>query len=153
MTCEKFTACNPSLIAEWIGRIPFEDWPQQLPLADGKIRPAMVTDLTWHDFRATTEALVNKLAWLCGGKASNRMLSVVMPGASIGTHADAMNPPWLTRAHVPLVTNTDAGFVIGGVWHHMEVGSAYRVDIRCQHEVRNEGKTPRIHLMFDVLGG
>lgn len=151
--CEKFTDCNPSAIVEWIGRIPFADWSQQMPLAEGKIRPAMVTDLNWYGFGEMTETMVNKLAWLCGGRVSNRMLSVVMPGASIGVHVDAMQPPWLTRVHVPLVTNTESGFIIGGVWYHLEVGSAYRVDIRERHSVENHGSTPRIHLMFDVLGG
>ena len=148
--CEKFADCDPSTVARWIGAIPFEEWPQQHRLEDGKIRPAMVTNLAWRGFGIETESLVEELVRKFEGQASRRMLSVVMPGASIEPHADPQDERFITRVHVPLVTNPEAVFVIEGVAYHLEVGSAYRVNINALHSVHNDGLTPRIHLMFDV---
>ena len=150
---ELLCSCDPSAVAAWIQAIPFEAWPQQTRLADGKIRPAMVTDLRWHGFGEATDALIEWLrpvVWM-GGIAFNRMLSVVMPGHSIDPHRDAQHERWITRVHVPLTTNPLASFVVEDVSHHLEVGWAYKVDTRKTHAVRNDGGTPRIHLMFDVM--
>lgn len=137
-------------LVRWIEGVEFSEWPQQHRLADGQIRPAMVTDLSWHGFGAMTEAVVSELMLgYPGCRARQRMLSVVMPGHSIDRHRDEQPPHWRTRVHVPLVTNPLATF--NG--EHMAAGRVYEVDTREMHEVRNGGLTPRIHLMFDVVEG
>lgn len=134
-------------LIEWITRISLSEWPQQ-----SRGVPAMVNDLAWHSFGAMTSGLVERVQCLHypGCISDNRMLSVVMPGDEIEPHRDRQRPPWLTRVHVPLVTNPHARFAIGGLIHWMGVGSAYAVDVTEEHYVTNQGDTPRIHFMFDV---
>lgn len=142
-------AVDVSHLTDWIILIPFEDWPQQHRLADGLIRPAMVTDLAWHGFGKITESLVQD----ClppGCAAFERMLSVVMPGHHIPPHVDRQNKRWRCRIHVPLLTNPQALFISDGKAYQLEVGKAYCIDTTKVHEVRNNGAGPRIHLIFDV---
>jgi len=141
-------------VIQWIGAIPFDCWPQQRRLADGLLRPAMVTDLAWGYFGQKTDELVSAATppALAHLQERNRILSVVMPGALIDQHTDELGVDWHTRIHVPLLTNQDAMFISGDVLHRMPVGFAYEIDTRERHAVWNAGTTPRVHLMFDLHG-
>lgn len=136
----------------WIAAIPLGEWPQQHRLADGQIRPAMVTDLTWNAFGDVTAELVRAATPQSLGplRERNRLLSVVMPGAVIDPHTDELGPDWVTRIHVPLLTNSDAMFITGDVVRRLQVGLAYEINTRERHAVWNAGSTPRVHLMFDL---
>lgn len=134
-------------LIRWIEGIEFTEWPQQARLADGKLRPAMVTDLDWHGFGAMTDGIV---ADVSGPKAYQRMLSVVMPGHEIEPHQDRQAPYWKHRVHVPLTSNPKALFIIEGEPWWMAPGIAFAVDTRRLHSVVNVGDTPRVHLMWDV---
>lgn len=137
-------------IVDWITAIPFEDWPQQTPIDDG-LRPAMVNDPEWHGFGAMVAPLVAELLeWFPGAKATNLLLTVIMPGHGIPTHTDTQPDHWVCRVHAPLTTNDVSRFVVGGKSHHMEVGKAYLVNTEPPHGVANDGDTPRVHFMFDV---
>lgn len=134
-------------LVEWITAIPFEEWPQQTRLEDGAIRPAMVQDQSWHGFgEMAAPYLIHTL-----GQPLHAILTVVMPGHSIPPHIDEQGPSWLCRVHIPLTTNDESQFIVGGEHHHMEVGNAYIVNTEVMHSVENNGGTPRIHLMFDVV--
>lgn len=147
-TVEEIGPVEVSGIVDWITGIPLTDWPQQ---SVGQLWPAMQTDLAWHGFGAKTDALVGELMGRFPGcVAEQRMLSVVMPGRQIDAHTDSQPPNWICRVHVPLQTNPQSQFVVGGKAHWMEVGRAYRVNTEAVHAVRNRGATPRIHLMWDV---
>lgn len=139
-------------LADWILAIPFEDWPQQRRLDDGKIRPSMVTDLEWHDFARRTDQTVSGIMHAHFGDylAYQRMLSVVMPGHSIAPHIDEQGKNWVCRVHVPLISNDRSFFIVEGRPQYFDPGFAYRVDTTKEHAVTNDGDTPRIHFMFDV---
>lgn len=168
-------------MVDWISAIPFEAWPQQHPRLGVPLRPAMVTDLEWpHEDalgfgRAMSRsgilwelaaALADTRVVPGGAKFINHMLSAVMPGDVITPHSDYADAPapagWITRVHVPLLTNplaemrfpndTSRMMTVGRSWN-MQVGEAYLVDVRQVHEVLNQGTTPRVHFMFDVLSG
>lgn len=136
----------------WLAAIAFEDWPQQHRLAaDGKLRPSMVTDLDWYGFGAAVSPIVeNLMSYFPGASPFQRMLSVVMPGHDIEPHRDFQAPYWLCRVHIPLTSNDDAWFITDGEPHRLLPGFAYRVDTQAEHGVVNNGKTPRVHCMFDV---
>jgi hypothetical protein len=149
-TCEAIAAIEIGGLVTWIAGIGFADWPQQHRI-DAKLRPAMVTDPAWHGFGAKTDAMVAALLELFPGCAAHqRMLSVVMPGHSIEPHIDRQPPNWVCRVHVPLTTNDQSQFIVGGAAHRMRVGMAYRVNTTVEHSVTNDGDTPRVHFMFDV---
>lgn len=138
-------------MAAWIAAIPFEDWPQQHRLEDGKIRPSMITDLDWNSFGPMSDEAVNGLMIHFDGMAAyQRMLSVVMPGHSIPPHIDGQSKGWLCRVHVPLLSNDRSFFFVEGRPQYFDPGFAYRVDTTKEHAVTNDGDTPRVHFMFDV---
>lgn len=141
-------------VVQWLKAIPYESWPQQHRLADGMLRPAMVTDLAWQSFGAVTAELVQSATppAMRHLRERNRLLSVVMPGALIEPHTDELGGDWRTRMHVPLLTNTDAMFISGDVVHRLAVGFAHEINTRERHAVWNAGATPRVHLMFDLHG-
>ncbi len=153
-TVEEFAVLDPvkvEAVVQWITAIPFEDWGQQRPPGVLPLKPAMMSNHTWHNFGETLDPLVNDiLAHYPGCIAQQRMLSVVMPGDSIPGHKDDQCPEWVERVHVPLTTNPQATFVCDDGAHQMQVGRAYRVNTEAYHAVFNRGETPRIHFMFDV---
>lgn len=134
----------------WLRAIPFEEWPQQDRLPDDLLRPSMVTDLRWYGFGRATDEVVAEVLRVFPGTDYQRMLSVVMPGHDIPTHVDQQNPDWVGRIHVPLLSNPESEFVVGGGRYVMTPGRAYAVDTRVPHSVTNWGKSPRVHFMFDV---
>jgi hypothetical protein len=139
-------------MAEWVLAIPFEEWPQQHRVHPDRIRPAMVNRREWHGFGSRADAIVADLVQrgLIAQVTTNPMLSVVMPGAGIEPHVDDPGPRWCVRVHVPLSSNDAVYFLVDEERYPMDVGRAYLVDVRRRHEIRNDGMTPRIHLMFDV---
>jgi len=80
-------------------------------------------------------------------------LSRVAPGEGHGYHQDSQRPGWITRVHVPVVTNDGCWMMFeseDGVKVHFERGKAYSFNIYEPHAFANEGTTERIHLLFDV---
>lgn len=149
--CEWIADADVDDVVDWITAISFSAWHQQHPI-DAQLRPAMMTDPGWNGFGAVTDPVVFGLQRQFGWpRTTQRMLSVVMPGHSIPEHIDEQGPDWLARIHLPLTTNDQSQFLVDGAAHQMRVGSAYRVNTLARHGVRNDGATPRIHLMFDVV--
>ena len=148
-TLEKMCDVDCWDMQKWINAIPFEDWPQQERI-DKQIRPAMAHG-DWHGFPKIAAPLVDQIT--DRPKQLNPTLSVVMPGHRIDPHNDTFGPEWICRVHVPLATNPFACFFIEDKRYRMEVGVAYKVNISRMHHVINYGHTPRIHFMFDVVGG
>lgn len=150
--CYHLGCVDATSLAAWITAISFEEWPQQHRLADGRIRPAMQTDLAWRGFGEIAEPVVNEVMrqHFPGCVAYQHMLSVVMPGNSIPPHRDEQAASWICRVHVPLTSNAKSRFIVGGEDHIQAPGFAYRVNTRAEHAVTNDGETPRIHFMFDV---
>lgn len=80
-------------------------------------------------------------------------VSRVGPGNGHGYHRDSQPPEWITRVHVPLVTNEACWFAWepDGKRVHFSVGNAYSFNTLVPHAFGNDGTTERIHLTFDVL--
>lgn len=148
---EPFASVDVADLVSWVGGVPFSEWPQQHPLHDGQLRPAMVSDPAWHGFKERVSPLVSQLMGsFPGADADTFLLSVVMPGHSIEPHKDLQSPRWQCRVHVPLTSNEGSAFIMEGKVYWMEVGTAYAVNTEREHAVTNDGETPRIHFMFDV---
>ncbi len=80
--------------------------------------------------------------------------SRLVPGATYELHRDPQAPNWLTRVHVPLVTNPAAwlSFADQGSRVHFEAGRAYLFNTLASHHYGNDGEADRVHLLFDVYG-
>lgn len=99
-----------------------------------------------------TDRLVSELLELFPGCSDTyRAISIVHPGDYVPPHTDTLCAGWISRVHVPLVTNLGAAFISEGEDWHMEVGKAYQVNPSLPHAIRNAGGATRIHLMFDVV--
>lgn len=80
------------------------------------------------------------------------VLSRMQPGQVHDFHQDQQPHQWLTRVHVPITTNPFC-------WHQFEgespfemfPGHAYTFNAVRRHSFGNDGTTPRVHLIFDVL--
>ena len=55
------------------------------------------------------------------------------------------------RLHVPVLTNDDVDFMVGGERVVMRPGECWYVNVDQPHAVLNRGTTPRVHLIFDVV--
>ena len=56
------------------------------------------------------------------------------------------------RIHVPVITNKDVVFTIGGESKHLEYGDIIEIDNLKEHSVVNNGNTDRVHLLIDFYG-
>ncbi len=85
--------------------------------------------------------------------AQEIVLSRMMPRQQHGYHQDQQGERWLTRVHVPITTNGNAWheFEGAGIRFHMLPGWAYTFNATRRHGFGNDGTTPRVHLVFDVL--
>jgi len=80
------------------------------------------------------------------------ILSRMGPDQAHPYHVDRQRPDWVTRVHVPLLTNPHAWMLFeGGDPVHFEAGKAYSFDTTHRHAFGNDGPTERVHLIFDVL--
>ena len=76
-------------------------------------------------------------------------------GTVIGLHRDiddevanlAFNQ---VRLHIPIMTNDDVYFCVGGTIIRMAPGHLYYVNFSKKHYVNNGGETPRYHLVLDL---
>jgi hypothetical protein len=79
----------------------------------------------------------------------------LMPGTGIGVHRDishevacfAFNQ---VRLHIPIITNDQVTFFVGGEQIRMQPGRLYYVNFIKKHWVRNDGREPRVHLVLDL---
>ena len=77
------------------------------------------------------------------------------PGTIIRPHRDVFQEVAnfafkQVRLHIPIETNPDVVFVVGGERIHLEAGRLYYVNFSKEHYVRNDGKAMRTHLVMDL---
>lgn len=92
---------------------------------------------------------------LCKNGGFMSVILINLPaGKSIGRHIDA-NPIGekfnrCHRIHIPIFTNPDCLFEIGGEVKNMKEGEIWEIsNVKMQHSVQNKGVSDRIHLMID----
>jgi hypothetical protein len=99
------------------------------------------------------------------------MLSRMLPGQAHPFHVDRQRADWITRIHVPIVTNplawiafeaenepvhpgneaVELGNVLLCNKVHFLAGKAYSFNTLERHAFGNDGDTERVHLIFEVL--
>lgn len=77
------------------------------------------------------------------------------PGAVIKTHVDADLSAELgwARLHIPVTTNPGVAFVVNDEPVMMREGECWYLRLSDPHSVRNEGDTPRVHIVIDAPVG
>lgn len=140
-TIEPFADVDVRALVDWLMVIPEADWRRMSDEAW----------LGWGDrFRPLATTLVRQ--HFPGCAIIGIGMFVLKAGVSQPAHKDEQPPEWVTRVHVPLITNPGAIFTMDDGEHHMEVGKAYRMNTLATHAVENRGKTSRVHFMWDIKG-
>ena len=87
-----------------------------------------------------------------GGVILRAMAAKLLPHATIEGHVDG-HPSFACahRIHVPLLTNPDVIFLVGGKPITMDVGKGYEINNQMVHRVHNGGEIDRIHFIFDYV--
>jgi len=55
------------------------------------------------------------------------------------------------RVHLPIVTNDQVGFTVGGETINMKEGELFEINNRRLHAVKNAGPADRVHLILDYV--
>lgn len=90
------------------------------------------------------------------GHITRTRLAVLMPGEQIKPHMD-INTDKAIRIHIPILTNEDCILGVKGKHasheEHMAAdGSVWFLNQGYTHWVKNNGSTPRVHLVSSVIG-
>lgn len=112
-------------------------------------------DVGWDRLGDTAEPVMDAIIgrrYEPGGSVIRAMVVRLRPGARITPHVDEHESLRIShRIHVPLITNPRVRFFIDGVPHRFEPGRAVEVNNQLSHSVMNDGKTSRVHFIFDYL--
>jgi Aspartyl/Asparaginyl beta-hydroxylase len=85
-----------------------------------------------------------------GGLILRAVLARLQPNCRIDNHID-IHPSFSIahRIHVPLVTNPNVEFIVGGEPIATRPGHAFELNNKMAHSVANRGDCSRVHLIFD----
>lgn len=77
------------------------------------------------------------------------------PGKTIEPHQDKnFSLAHSHRVHVPIITNDEVFFTVGGESINMREGDVVEINNRLEHSVENQSGDGRVHLIFDwVIAG
>ncbi|MDQ0639581.1 hypothetical protein QF042_003146 [Pedobacter sp. W3I1] len=89
--------------------------------------------------------------WKCP-KETIRLLAL-HPGAEIKPHRDrgCNYEAGVLRIHIPIQTNNQLKFIVGGEQLKLAEGSCWYIDFNQSHSIINEGENVRVHLVIDAL--
>lgn len=132
-----------SPLAEWVETQAV--WPS---LRSGQPQRIRIPDIAGE----TIEQVLRRFAVPVLFVEENACLSQVMPGNGHGFHRDGQPDNWITRVHVPILTNPKCWFAWTPELVHFERGKAYAFNTLIPHAFGNDGDSARVHLTFDVLG-
>lgn len=87
-----------------------------------------------------------------GGVILRAMAAKLLPHGTIEGHVDS-HPSFSCahRIHVPLLTNPEVIFLVGGKQITMDPCKGYEINNQLVHRVHNGGDEPRIHFIFDYV--
>ena len=162
---DEFLPVDISQLLGWCNSWPAHNWPiisrapvppleraRTLPPYIGPIRMSAVDDWEWNGLVYAAEPIVQQLMQHFPDCVWHKpWLSACMPGFGVDFHEDRQPETFVTRIHCPIITNPKARINVEGTHYHPEVGMSYKIDTRRLHGVKNDGKDPRIHFIFDVL--
>jgi hypothetical protein len=105
-------------------------------------------------YAVLTEArpLVMSLFSMVQGERLGRvMINKIKPGGVIFPHADTPeHTAYYSRFHIVLQSEPGVKFRAGDEWAYFETGAAFWFNNKLEHEVVNESKADRIHIVMDA---
>lgn len=105
-------------------------------------------------YKILTEArplVMNLMAYVQGERLGRVMINKLSPGGKVFAHADtAAHTDYYSRFHIVLASNPEVSFRAGNEVVNMAAGTVWWFDNSQVHEVINDGKTDRIHMVVDI---
>ena len=107
----------------------------------------------WDYFAKQTQPIIEAIVmkhYRPGGLVMRAMIANLLGGAKIAPHIDT-DPSFAVahRVHVPLITNDEVDFHVGGELFHLHEGQAYEINNLALHSVHNRSQQDRLHMIFD----
>ena len=107
----------------------------------------------WDYFANQAQPLVEEIIgkhYPPRGVVMRAMIANLVAGGQITPHIDT-DPSFAVghRIHIPLITNDQVDFKIGGEHFHLREGVAYEVNNLEMHSVHNRSDHDRLHFIFD----
>ena len=116
---------------------------------------AVAREVGWDRLGGSAEPVMDAIVarWYPpGGEVIRAMAVRLRAGARITPHVDEHESLRQShRIHLPLVTNPRVRFFIDGVPYRFQPGRAVEVNNQLSHSVMNDGRTDRVHFIFDYL--
>lgn len=106
----------------------------------------------WDDWKKMLLPIMEQAAKSLGYKNyrfPRVMLAWLPAGGEISSHSDGIASHYIHKIHVPLITNPETIFHVGGQAKHLPVGEIVEVNNKRMHAVKNDGKQDRIHFIFE----
>jgi len=126
--------------------------PTKLPalnLFEHSMRPALGAIAKHYEQSAKGQALLadSRLGYFIRAN-----LVRLRPAGEIAAHTDGnFSLAHSHRVHLPIVTNDDVLFNVGGETLNLKEGDLYEINNRRTHSVRNAGAEDRVHLIMDYV--
>lgn len=147
---ENLAVDNPHITSKKLEKISNPNHPMYIPEADEKL----------YDKRNEyCKGYINEVLDMIEeniGHVTRTRYAVLMPGEEIKPHMD-INTDKAIRIHIPLFTNEDTVVGVKGKKTSIEKnlpadGSVWFLNQGFSHWVKNNGDTPRVHLVCSVVG-
>jgi|LakMenE01Jun11ns_1017448.scaffolds.fasta_scaffold9835295_3 hypothetical protein len=105
-----------------------------------------------HYLKEYTNEIIKDLERTFDGKVGKSSYVRLNAGCFIPEHSDNFEYLRMVhRFHIPIVTNPDVLFKVGEESVNMKEGECYEIDVSLLHSVWNNGDTPRVHLIVDIM--
>lgn len=109
----------------------------------------------WAEWESLVQPLLDEAARRLGyavAEFPRVMLARLPAGAEITAHRDGGRfPAFPHKLHIALDTNPHVEFYVDPEWRHIPRGQLVEVNNNLTHAVRNDGETPRVHLIFECF--
>jgi hypothetical protein len=114
------------------------------------IQPKLYADYPAALTKAVCE-IADKVGEVLNGMVTNATLIMLPAGKKVRLHKDFFPLNLVHRCHIPVVTNEESTFTLLTTNFKLEKGIVYEINNQLPHKAENNGSTPRIHLLVDVL--
>jgi len=126
--------------------------PTRLPtlqIFQAALRPVLEMTAAHYEETSKGQQLIKEYGL---GYFIRATLVVLKAGCEISAHQDAnFSLTHSHRVHLPIVTNDDVEFTVGGETMNLPEGALFEINNRRMHSVDNKGGADRIHLILDFV--
>lgn len=104
------------------------------------------------ELESLTLDIIEDLEQMFDGVAGFAMYIKLAAGEDVAQHQDYGDYfQYVHRIHIPIITNPDVVFMVGGENKYLQEGECWEINNRNTHYVKNPSQFDRIHLLVDIM--